>query len=499
MATRTAAPSTLTEIDPRVATFLMAPRRLLIDGDWVEARSGETFATINPATGKVLGHAATAGQADVDLAVRAARRAFDRPDWEGMSPHERSRLLLRIADLVEANAEELAQLESLDNGTPLSIARMGIGGVVDTFIYYAGWATKIYGETNPSIPGILNYTLREPVGVCGLIVPWNGPLGMAAWKMAPALATGNTMVLKPAEQTPLSSVRLAELIIEAGVPKGVFNLITGFGETAGAAISSHPGIDKVSFTGSTEVGKKILAASLGNLKRVTLELGGKSPNIIFKDADLDAAAARSTLGFCLLSGQVCVAASRILVHESVHDVFAEKLAAGVAGQVLGDPFDANTTMGPVVSKEQFDRVTGYFDIGRDEGARVVAGGAALDRDGFFVKPTIFAGVRNDMRVAREEIFGPVTTLIPFRDEEEALRIANDTSFGLAAAVWTRDFATAHRAARKLRAGTVWINTYVHTDLISPFGGYKQSGIGRELGRQSLDAFTEVKSVFASLE
>ena len=490
---------TVTPIDPKVRAFLASPKKLLIDGDWMAARSGETFAAVNPATGDVIGYAAAGDRADVDAAVAAARRALTSRAWTNMSPHERSRLLIRIAELIEANAEELAQLESINNGSPLSITRLAIGGVVDTFIYYAGWATKIYGETNPSLPGMLNYTLREPVGVCGQIVPWNGPLTSAAWKIAPALATGNTVILKPAEQTPLSSVRLGELLLEAGLPKGVFNLITGFGETAGAAIAAHPDIDKVGFTGSTEVGKKILSASTGNLKRVTLELGGKSPNIIFEDADLEAAAVRSTMGFCYLSGQICVAASRMLVHESVHDAFAEKLAAGVAAHVLGDPFDTNTTLGPVVSKEQLDRVTRYFDIGRGEGARVISGGAALDRPGFFVKPTILAEVCNTMRVAREEIFGPVTTLIPFRDENEAIRIANDTPYGLAAALWTRDLATAHRAARALRAGTVWINTYLHTDLISPFGGYKQSGIGRELGRQSLDAFTEVKSVFTNLE
>ena len=490
---------TLTPIDPRVGQFLSQPTKLLIGGKWVPAQSGETFAAINPANGEVIGYAASGGAADVEAAVAAARQALSATTWTGMSPHDRSRLLLRIADLVDAHTEELAQLESLNNGVPLSITRLAMRGVADTFIYYAGWATKIYGETNPSTPGIFNYTLREPIGVIAVIVPWNGPLTSAAWKIAPALATGNTVILKPAEQTPLSSVRLAELLMEAGVPEGVFNLVNGFGETAGIAISGHSDIDKVGFTGSTEVGKKILAASTGNLKRVTLELGGKSPNIIFRDADTDAAVARSAMGFCFMSGQTCVAASRMLVHENVHDEFAEKLAAAANAHVIGDPFDTTTTMGPVVSKDQFDRVTGYFNIGRDEGAQVVAGAMALDRPGYFVKPTIFGSVRNDMRVAREEIFGPVTTLIPFREEEDALRIANDTPFGLAAAVWTRDLATAHRAARALRAGTVWINTYLHTDLISPFGGYKQSGVGRELGRQSLDAFTEVKSVFANLE
>ncbi len=498
--TASVTPDTLAAIDPRVAAFLKrCPTRLLIGGEWLAARSGDTFESFDPSTGAVLGTSAAGDRADVDLAVIAARRAFEDPVWSGMSPHDRTRLLLRIANIVEANLEELAQIESLNNGAPLSFARAMITSVVDTFTYYAGWPTKIYGETNPSVPGILNYTLREPVGVCGQIVPWNGPLSSAAWKIGPALACGNTVILKPAEQTPLSAIRFGELLIEAGVPPGVVNIVTGMGETAGAAITDHPGIDKVGFTGSTEVGKKILAASTSNLKRVTLELGGKSPNIIFADADLDAAAATSVQGFCFLSGQICVAASRMFVHESVHDAFAAKLADSLAHFTVGDPFDATTTMGPLVSREQFDRVTSYFAIGRADGARVAAGGAAVDRPGYYVQPTIFAGVSNDMRIAREEIFGPVTVLIPFTDEDEVIALANQTEFGLAAAVWTRDLGRAHRVARALKAGTVWINTYLHVDLISPFGGYKQSGIGRELGRHSIDAYTEIKSVYAKLD
>jgi acyl-CoA reductase-like NAD-dependent aldehyde dehydrogenase len=356
----------------------------------------------------------------------------------------------------------------------------------------------LYGETNPSDGRVFNFTLREPLGVCGQIIPWNGPLSMAAWKIAPALACGNTTVLKPAEQTPLTAIRLGELILEAGVPPGVVNIVTGFGETAGAAIAAHPGIDKVAFTGSTDVGRLILKASAGNLKRVTLELGGKSPNIVFADADIGKALAASVGGFCFLSGQVCVAGTRVFVQQEIYDEFVEKLSAQAAQFPVGDPFDAKSFMGPLVSREQFDRVSAYFDVGQRDGAQLKTGGGRWGNKGYFVKPTVFSGVRNDMRIAREEIFGPVAAVIPFKDEDDAIFQGNDTQYGLAAAVWTRDVSRAHRVGRALKAGTVWVNTYMNVDPISPFGGYKQSGIGRELGVHSIDSYTQIKSLFIDL-
>lgn len=482
----------------RPAFLAGGAKQLLIDGHWVPSVSGKTFETIDPATEARITSVAEGGKEDVDLAVAAARRALNDPSWSAMNPHDRTRLLLRIADLIDHHGEQLAEIETLDNGMPLATARHFVANSARCFRYYAGWPTKIYGETNPSTPDILNYTLREPVGVCGQIVPWNAPLSMAVWKIAPALACGNTTVLKPAEQTPLSALLLGQIIMEAGVPPGVVNVITGYGHSAGAALSEHPGVDKVAFTGSTEVGKRILRASASNLKRVTLELGGKSPNIIFPDADLDAALAASIGGFCQLAGQMCIASSRIFVQESIHDAFVERLSERVAALRIGDPFAPDTDMGPLVSREQFDRVSNYVDIGSREGAVLKTGGERYGKTGYFVRPTIFSGVSNAMRIAREEIFGPVTAVIPFRDEDDAIFQGNDTQFGLAAAVWTRDIGRAHRVARALDAGTVWINTYLMSDQASPFGGYKQSGIGREMGAASLDAYTQVKSVFAKL-
>jgi acyl-CoA reductase-like NAD-dependent aldehyde dehydrogenase len=476
-----------------------SPKKLLINGKWVAAKSGKTFESINPANEEILALIAEGDKADVDAAVKAARKAFDESKWSSITPHQRSRYLYKIADLIEQNADQLAELESLDNGKPLAIAKLAdIPGAARTFRYYAGWPTKIYGETNPSDPSTFNYTIREPVGVCGQIIPWNFPLSMASWKVAPALACGNTIVLKPAEQTPLSAIRLGELIQEAGVPDGVVNIITGFGPGAGSSIAEHPDVDKVAFTGSTEVGKLILQASAGNLKRVSLELGGKSPNIIFRDSDLEAAVQSATRGVFFNSGQVCTAGTRIFIEQPVYDEFVERLIEQSEKMTVGDPLDEKTRLGPVVSREQFDRVKSYLEIGKGEGAKVATGGEAVPGAGYFVRPTIFAGVHNQMRIAREEIFGPVGAAIAFKDEDDAILQGNDTTYGLAAAVWTRDVSRALKVARALKAGTVWINTYGGADPISPFGGYKQSGFGRELGVHSLDLYTQIKSVYVKL-
>jgi acyl-CoA reductase-like NAD-dependent aldehyde dehydrogenase len=478
--------------------FLKRPKQLLIGGKWVPSKSGKTFETINPANEEILALAAEGDKADIDEAVKVARKAYEEGKWSKIGPHQRARYLLKIADLIEQNADELATLESLNNGMAIGLARGMTSGAVDTFRYYAGWATKIYGETNPSDPAFFNYTLREPVGVCGQIIPWNGPIAMFAWKIAPALACGNVSIIKPAEQTPLTALRLGELILEAGIPEGVVNIITGFGETAGAAIASHPDIDKVAFTGSTEVGKLILKASAGNLKRVSLELGGKSPNIIFADANMEQAVPTSLFGFTMLSGQVCCAGTRVFVQQDFHDEFVDQLTKFAATTKAGNPLDPKTTVGPLVSKEQFDRVKGYLALGKEEGAKARVGGEAGTGKGYFVDPTVFTGVKNDMRIAREEIFGPVASVIPFKDENDAVLQGNDTTYGLAAAVWTNDVSRAHKVARALKAGTVWVNCYNNIDPISPFGGYKQSGIGRELGKHSIELYTQVKSVYVKL-
>jgi len=492
-------------IDDGVAQFLAArTQRMLIGGAWVAAASGETFTTVDPATELPLATVPAGDKEDVDRAVRAARRAFEHGPWRRMTPSERGRALWKLADLIEAHGEEFAQLETLDNGKPISVARVAdIPLVVDHFRYYAGWATKIEGETIPvSTPGlhILNYTLREPVGVVGQIIPWNFPLLMAAWKLGAALACGNTVVLKPAEQTPLSALRLGELFEAAGFPPGVVNIVTGFGETAGAAIAEHPDIDKVAFTGSTEVGRIVMRAATGNLKRVSLELGGKSPNIIFADADLDAAAIGAAAAIYFNHGQCCCAGSRLFIEQKVYDRVMPRLIDYSKQVKLGPGMDPATEMGPLVSHEQFTRVSDYLRHGRQEGATVAAGGgrpAHLSR-GYFVAPTVFSDVRPDMKIVREEIFGPVVCAVPFTDPEEVVAAGNDSAYGLAAAVWTRDVQKAHRMAATLKAGTVWINCYNMFDAASPFGGYKQSGFGREMGKAALELYTQVKSVWLNL-
>jgi len=475
---------------------------MLIDGKWVDAVSGKTFATYNPATGEVLARVAEGERADIDLAVAAARKAFEAGPWPEMSPAERGRLLWKLSDLVEQHKEELAELETLDNGKPLFFSRIAdVPATADMFRYFAGWATKVEGNTIPiSMPGAkyFAYTLREPVGVVGQIIPWNFPLIMASWKLAPALAVGCAVVLKPAEQTPLTALRLGELILEAGFPAGVVNIVPGFGETAGAALAAHPGVDKIAFTGSTEVGKLIVAASTGNLKKVSLELGGKSPNVIFSDADVTAAIPGSASAIFFNQGQCCTAGSRLFAHKSIFDKVVDGVAQETKNFRIGPGIDPSTTLGPLISQEQLDRVCGYFESGAKEGARTVVGGRKVGDQGYFVEPTVLVDVKPQMKVVREEIFGPVVTAIPFSDPDEVVTFANDTTYGLAAAVWTRDISQAHRMAAKLRAGTVWINCYNVFDSALPFGGYKQSGWGREMGHEVLDLYTQTKAVCAQL-
>lgn len=473
--------------------------RMLIDGKWVDSASGKTFATINPATEEVIAQVAEGDAADVDRAVQAARRAFDSGPWRKTDARDRGRMLNRLADLIESHIDELAELETLDNGKPISESRNGdLPLVVDCLRYYAGWADKIHGQTIPVRGRYFCYTRREPVGVAGQIIPWNFPMLMVAWKWGPALAAGCTIVLKPAEQTPLSALRMGELALEAGFPAGVINIVPGFGETAGAAIVAHKGVDKVAFTGSTEVGKIIMRDAAKTLKRVTLELGGKSPNIVFADADLDSAVDGAMLGLFLNQGQCCCAGSRLLVEDRVYDQMVERLAAATQKRKLGDPFDPETEQGPQVDKTQFDKILGYIDSGKQQGARCVTGGERFGSKGYFIKPTVFADVKDEMTIATEEIFGPVMQVLRFKSIDEVVQRANTTDYGLAAAVWTQDIKKAHTIAEQIRAGTVWLNCYDVFDAAAPFGGFKASGLGRELGEKALDNYTELKTVTVAL-
>jgi phenylacetaldehyde dehydrogenase len=493
------------EVDPLVREFTAKERPMLIGGEWVPAASGKKFETYDPSTGEVLANIAEGEKEDIDRAVKAARRAFDDGPWGKLTPSERGRLVHRIGDLIMEHADEFAMLETLDNGKPFAIAKAAdVPLSADLFWYMSGWATKLDGRTTephvPYKPGSEwhAYTRREPVGVVGQIIPWNFPLLMAAWKLGPALACGNTVVLKPAEQTPLSALRLGELILEAGIPPGVLNIVPGYGETAGAALAAHPDVDKVAFTGSTEIGKRIVQAAVGNLKKVSLELGGKSPNIVFPDADMDKAIPGAAMATFFNHGQCCIAGTRLFVEKSAFDDVVAGIAEQAKSLKVGPGMEEDTDMGPLVSKEQFERVTGYLEKGAMEGARAVTGGHALERPGYFVEPTLLVDTKPDMSIWREEIFGPVLAAAPFDDLDELARQANDTPYGLGAGVWTRDLSKAHKLAKLLKAGTVYVNTYNIFPAEMPFGGYKESGWGREMGPEVLESYTQTKSVICEL-
>jgi len=485
-------------LDDNVTRYVAKTRQMLINGKWVNAASGKTFPTFNPATGEVLANVAEGDREDINRAVAAARAAFDSGPWSKLTPSERGRLIWKLGDLVEKHAEEFAQLESLDNGKPLTIARVAdVPLTADLFRYMAGWATKIEGNTIPiSAHGgkFLAYTLREPVGVVGQIVPWNFPLLMAAWKLGPALAAGCCVVLKPAEQTPLTALLLGELIQEAGIPDGVVNIVPGYGETAGAALAAHPDVDKIAFTGSTEVGKLIVHAASGNLKKVSLELGGKSPNVVFQDADIEATIPGAAMAIFFNHGQCCCAGSRLYVEDKQFDKVVDGVSQLASKIRVGPGLEPTTDMGPLVSEEQMNRVCGYLESGYSEGAKATVGGKRHGAKGYFVEPTVLVNTNEKMKVVREEIFGPVVTAIPFKDVDDLVAKANNSEYGLAAGVWTNDIKKAHRIASQLRAGTVWINCYNVFDAALPFGGYKQSGWGREMGHEVLELYTEVKSV-----
>jgi phenylacetaldehyde dehydrogenase len=492
-----------------VRRFLDQPRRMLIGGQWVESHNGKSLESLDPATGQPLTTIPRGDATDVDRAVRAARAAFESAAWREITPIDRGRLLNRLADLIEEHAEELALLEAHDNGKPVRVARaVDVGSSAKLFRYFAGWPSKFEGSTVPVSPrgglSVLNYTVHEPVGVVGAIVPWNFPMSMACWKLAPALATGNTVVLKPAEETSLSTLRLAELIGEAGFPDGVVNVVTGTGPAAGAAIAEHAGIDKVAFTGSTDVGRLVARAATGNLKKVSLELGGKSPHIVLPDADPGQVAAAAADAIFFNQGQTCTAGSRLYVHRRIYDDVLAALTERAGRIVVGPGTDPATEMGPLVSATQLARVAGYLASGHDEGAKLVTGGGrpsglgAEYRDGYFLEPTIFAGTDHSMRVVREEIFGPVLVVMQWEEVDDLVAMANDTCYGLSAGIWTQNLTMAHRIAAAIRAGTIWINCYNLTDPASPFGGYKQSGWGREMGRGALELYTETKSVWVNL-
>ncbi len=488
-----------------VQAFLASDLQLFIGGTWQPAQNHRTFETLDPSSGTVLAAVPAGDAADVDLAVRAARRTFDSGVWHKMPPKEREKLIWRLADLIEAHTDVLAQLDALDNGKPYSTARKAdVPLAADHFRYYAGWPSKLEGATIPvNAEGMLSYTVREPVGVCGLIVPWNYPLLMAVWKIAPALAAGNCIILKPAEQTPLSALYLAGLFAEAGFPAGVFNVVTGYGETAGAALVEHPGVNKVGFTGSVEVARKIVRGSADTLKRVSLELGGKSPNIIFADADLDKAIPGATWAIFGNNGQSCTAGSRLYIQRSVYNYVIEGMMDEVKKIRVGPGMHTDQPdLGPVVSQEQLNKIMGYVHQGVQQGARAVVGGQRMGgalADGYFIEPTVFVDTTDTMTLAREEIFGPVICAMPFDEPDDILRRANDTDFGLAAGFWTRDVNKAHRVASALQAGTIWVNTWGNVEAGVPFGGYKQSGYGREMGKEALSLYTEVKSIWIQTE
>jgi aldehyde dehydrogenase (NAD+) len=491
--------STAVAEKPRSAKApVVKDQALFINGRFVDSVSGKTFAAINPATGKPICQVAEADKADVDLAVKSARKALESSPWSTMDAADRGRLLFKLADLVEKNAEELAALEALNSGKIITDARGDLQGAVNTLRYYAGWADKIEGRTVPVRGSFLSYTLRQPVGVVGQIIPWNFPLLMLAWKWGPALACGNTVVMKLAEQTPLTGIRMGELLLEAGFPDGVVNILNGFGETAGAAIVVHPGVDKIAFTGHVDTAKIIQKAAADSLKRVTFELGGKSPNVIFADANMEQAVAGAFHAIYFHCGQCCTAGSRLFVEEKIHREFVDRLTARANKRKLGDPLDAATEQGPQVSQEQMDKILGYVDLGQKQGATLLTGGRRSGDKGFFVEPTIFDNVNDDMAIAKDEIFGPVVSVLPFKGIDEVIQRANNTYYGLAAAIWTKDIDKAHIFAKQVKAGTVWVNCYHVVDTTTPFGGFKMSGQGRENGEAVLEHYTETKTVTVKL-